>query len=306
MEIDPVKAIETSLQRSLTRSGVYQISLDEYIADPAPMPSLNSGIAHTIITQSPRHAWEQHPRLNPNYESDNSYRLDIGTIAHALLLEADQTRVALIQADDWRTKAAKEARDDARMHGKIPVLLKEWEKITAMVSVACHAIQESEIADAWANGKSEQTLLWAEHGIWLRSRPDRVSGRWDVLFDYKTCSGSAAPASWGRGHLHQHGYDLQATLALRGTRHLNLASRSIFVFLVQEIEPPYAVSLVSLSPEWLEIADEQLRTAMSLWKRCLRTNHWPSYPARVAYLDMPAYVGLESAFLPELAAEDIF
>ena len=42
----------------------------EYHADPAPEPSLSRSLAHTLLTRSPRHAWQAHPRLNPAWLPD--------------------------------------------------------------------------------------------------------------------------------------------------------------------------------------------------------------------------------------------
>src|SRR5689334_5544259 len=134
---------------TITHPGIYRIPLNEYIADPAPEPSLNAGTAHRILEESPRHAWEQHPRLNPNYSNEQSSRLDLGTIAHALLLEHDDSRVVVIDADDWRTKTAKEERDVARALGKLPILKALYEEAKDMVSVARREIAASELAQAF-------------------------------------------------------------------------------------------------------------------------------------------------------------
>lgn len=300
------EALNKAQRKLLDQAGVYMISLDDYVGDPAPAPSLSAGVAHTLLTLSARHAWQKHPRLNPAYECDESTRLDVGTAAHALLLENDSSKIVIVQADDWRTKVAREQRDEARSCGKQPILEKDMVQIRAMVKAAKIAIAGSELAEAYCDGISEQTLLWEEAGIWLRSRPDRASRDWRVEFDYKTAAGSAAPAIWGRGCMLQHGYDLQAALALRGTQKLRQPHDCVFIFIVQELEPPYAVSFVSLSPSWLALAEQKLTTAMSIWKGCLRTNEWPCYPSRVAYLEPPSYAVMGwDAMLPQIDAQDL-
>ena len=285
--------------------GVHIIPLSEYIADPAPQPSLNAGAVHTLITKSPRHACYGHPRLNANYESDESSRLDIGTIAHALLLENDASRVVVIEADDWRTKAAKEQRDEARALGKLPILSKDYFGIQEMVLVAKAAIAKSEFAQDWREAIPEQTLLWQHEGVWCRSRPDKATPDWRILWDYKT-SVSAHPMAFMRTIM-QHGYDIQAELGMMGVEALGLneGEKVAFVFVVQEIEPPYALSFISLSPEWQQLAHQKIKRAMMTWKGCLRENHWPAYTTQVAYLEPPAYasIGWED-YLHPINAED--
>ncbi|MDH5738706.1 MAG: PD-(D/E)XK nuclease-like domain-containing protein [Nitrospira sp.] len=287
--------------------GVHVIPLRAYIADPAPEPSLNAWAVHTLISQSPRHVCYGHPRLNANYEADESSRLDVGTIAHALLLENDSSRVVVIEADDWRKKEAKEQRDEARALGKLPILSKDYFGIQEMVVTAKAQIATSEFAEDWREAIPEQTLLWQHGGVWCRSRPDKATPDWRILFDYKTVAGSAHPQAFMRTII-QQGYDIQAELGMMGVEALGLneGARVAFVFVVQEIEPPYALSFVSLSPQWQQLAYQKIKRAMMTWKGCLRENHWPTYTTQVAYLDPPAYASIGwDEYLHPINAEDV-
>ncbi len=272
--------------------GIYEMPLTDYIADPCIEPSLSASVAHTLITQSPIHAFVQHPRLNTNGARDESSKADIGTIAHGLLLENDGSRIVEIDADDWRTKAAKELRDAAYADGKVPVLGKQMGPIRKMVEVARSAIKNSELSDAFANGKAEQTLLWQEGDIWLRSRPDFLTNDGRMVIDYKTTTGSAEPNSWVRTAL-GNGNDLQAVLQMRGVQHLCKPNRIHFVFMVQEQEAPYAVSFVGLDPVFLDMAEHKLNRAIQLWSDCTLTNTWPGYPSRICWMAPPAWAYTE-------------
>lgn len=282
----------------IDKPGIYQIPLHDYINDPCQEPSLSAGIAHALVSQSPLHAWFKHPRLNPHYEHEDTTATDIGTIAHALLLEQDSSRVVIVEANDWRTKDAKEARDEARAAGKLPVLRHKMGQIEAMVARAREAIAASEIATAFEEGKKEQTLIWlnpSRENVWYRSRPDVLCND-GLMLDYKTTQGSAEPSSWMRNAMLTCGYDLQAALGIRGMMNLNHDARVIkFVFIVQETEPPYALSFASMTPQFSEIAIEKLNKAEQLWGQCLRDNRWPSYPLRICYLEPPAWMQMERA-----------
>jgi hypothetical protein len=70
----------------ISAAGVYDIPLAEYLRDPAPEPSLSAGIGWTLLTRTPRHAWADHPRLGAMSESKQSKEMDLGTVAHRLLL----------------------------------------------------------------------------------------------------------------------------------------------------------------------------------------------------------------------------
>ena len=104
----------------MTEPGVYAIAAEEYHQDPCPAPSLSASIANILLTQSPQHAWCAHPKLNPHYQREERETLDLGTAAHAYLLQGS-TDFEVIAAPDWRTTAAKKAREAARATGKVPI-----------------------------------------------------------------------------------------------------------------------------------------------------------------------------------------
>src|SRR5258708_36421550 len=101
-----------------------------YHSDPCVRPSLSSSIAHTLVTQSPRHAWLEHPRLGGSKDSiaKRTKTMDEGQILHKLLLGAG-AKFEMVVADDWRTNASKESRAAIEAGGKIAVLAKNFEKL---------------------------------------------------------------------------------------------------------------------------------------------------------------------------------
>lgn len=277
-------------------AGLHDITLAEYLSDPAPKPSLSSHVAHALLEQSPRHAWAQHPKLNPAYKSEDSSRFDLGSAAHNALLEGGD-RFTVIEFPDYRRKAAQEARDQAREAGTIPVLASQRQTLDDMVGAAAEAIRQSELADVFAArgkpeetiGKSEQTIMWKDGGVWCRTRPDRISADRLILCDYKTTE-NAEPSAWVRGPMLANGCDLQASLGLRGIKAVgNLDREPAFVFICQEITPPYAVSFVGFGEQFKFYADVRVHRAISLWGECLKADKWPGYPTRTAWAEPPPW-----------------
>lgn len=274
---------------SYQQAGIYSMPLVDYIADPAPEPSLSASIAHTLITQSPLHAFVQHPRLNKGVIDSGSTKQDIGTIVHGIVLEGDESRLVIVEADDWRTKVARETRDAARLAGLVPVLAGDLGMIREIAAAALSAIANSELADAFTPeaGKAEQTLLWKEGDIWLRSRPDWLTNNHRLIIDLKTTTGSAEPTAWLRTML-GNGNDIQAALGLRGIKALTTGGANCqLVFWVVEQNPPYASSFIGLSPQFLEMAEHKLERAIRLWSDCTMTNCWGGYPSRVCWVEPP-------------------
>ena len=275
--------------RILTSPGIYdEIPAEEYHRDLCPEPSLSAGIAHRLISRSPLHAREAHPRLNPRHQEQEAGHLDFGSAAHSLLLEGMDI-CEIIEADSWRSKAAQEQRDAARASGLIPLLQKDWERMCALVdAVKAQTARLDVHPRPLTDGKAEQTLIWQEDGVWCRARIDWLHTTGDVIDDLKTTGTTASPYVWARNRLFADGKDLQCAHYLRGLNVLTGVDAT-WRFVVVETEPPYALSVVSLAASALEIAERKRQRALELWKRSLDTDDWPGYPREVAYAEAPPW-----------------
>jgi PDDEXK-like domain of unknown function (DUF3799) len=261
---------------------IQSLSADKYHADPAQAPSLSSSIAAILLEQSPQHAWLAHPRLNPNYVRDTDSRFDLGSAAHMMLLERREDRIVRVDADDWRTKAAKEARDQAQLEGKYAVLERQYKDIKEMCDAARKFLMRTELGNILDTGDAEQTLVWQDDAVWCRARPDIMSSDRKIVLDYKSTA-SAQPEAFAR-QIGRMGYDLQAEFYSDGVQ-IETGLRPAFVFLAQEITQPYACSLVALSNAYQFVGQQKAKRARDLWKTCLLEDSWPSYNPRIWYAE---------------------
>lgn len=273
-------------------AGIHDIPALQYHSDPCPEPSLSSGIARILLSQSPRHAWHAHPRLNPDYEADDSTDFDIGQAAHQMMLRDSSKVIRVIDADDWRTKAAKEARAEAIAAGMLPLLREQAMRTAAMVRAVDHQLIGHEAEGAFTNGKPEQTLIWQdEGGIWCRARLDWLPGERRsplLLYDFKT-SYSANPDVWTRTLYNDDG-DVQAAFYARGLEAVLGITDVRFRFVVVETAPPHCMSVIELEPSAVALARDRMGYAMRTWRECLRANKWPGYPTRVCHVETPQFV----------------
>lgn len=275
--------------KHITEPGVYDLGEAVYHADPCPEPSLSASIAVKLIARSPRHAWHSHPRLNPDYEPEEKPIFDRGKAPHALLLEGD-ARVKVIYAQDWKTKAAKEARDAARAAGRIPLLEKHWADVQAMMVEARQQLAyHSESRTALIDGNPELTLVWREGPIWCRARLDWLPNEGETLWDLKTTGGSAEPDAWIRTNLFPRAA-IQAAFYMRGTRAVLGWKEPEFRFVVQENQAPYQLSIIALAPSALALAEAQVKAAIEMWSICTARGEWPGYPPHIAWAEAPSYV----------------
>jgi len=270
------------------KQGIFTMSEEIYHSDKIGSEiTLSNSIAKIIIQQSPQHAWYAHPRLNPRHQSVDSDRFDLGTACHSLLLEQSDAKIVYIDHDDYRTNAAKETRDMARAKGLTPILRKYEKSMLEMVSKAHEKIKNSELAGIFQNGKPEQTLVWQDGDARCRARLDWLRADNKVILDYKTTD-SADPETCIR-KIASMGYDMQASFYKRGLVACGGSDDAVFVFLFQEITAPYACCLVGLSEMFIEIANEKVEQAISIWDMCMKTGKWPSYPDQITLAEPPAW-----------------
>lgn len=277
----------TATITEITEPGIYRLTADEYHADPVPGGSLSSSGARRLLPPSCpavfRH--EQDHGRAPKRE------FDIGHAAHQLVL-GEGPDLEVIDAENYRTKAAQEQAKKIRARGGVPLLVAEHEEIVAMAA----ALHEHPVAAALFdrdNGLAEQNLFWndARTGIMRRARvdwlPERGTGRL-IVPDYKTCR-SADPASLAKS-VHNFGYHQQADWYLDGIRTLGLAGDdAAFVFVCQEKTAPYLVTVVELDAMALRIGAIRNRRALDIYARCVAEDHWPGYAADIALVSLPPW-----------------
>lgn len=252
-------------------------------------PALSSTLARLLITQSPLHCWYNSRDLNPDYAPEFKDEFDLGTAVHRMLLEPDRvdTSHVVVQAKDWRTKAAQDARHAARIDGKTPLLAHQAVELAQMVAAVRATLSRfEERPTPLTNGVAEKVLEWREGDVLCRTRLDWLHFGELTVDDVKT-SGNANPDVF-RSQVWSLGYDMQAAFYLRGVRAI-YGKDAVFRFVVCETRAPYGVSVVGLDPEALALADRRVERAIRLWRECLASGNWPSYPERTAYLSAPPW-----------------
>ena len=272
----------------IDQPGIYEIPATEYHADPCPEPSLSASVARTLIDRSPLHAWMQHPKLGKQQEDSQSDRMSLGSAAHSVILEGSWNSVEFldINADSFRTKAAKEERDQIIAHGRTPLLEKDRGTIEAM-----YASFEKAGIDR-SGFEAERTMIWqdriteASPQIWCRSRVDLLGDR--LILDLKTTAIPATPERWGRNQIWD--YAMQCGFYRRGYRALKGGKPPVFRFIVQETTPPYSVAQFAFDGAGLEYADYLADQAVWKWAECIKTQAWPSYAAGVNIMEAPYWV----------------
>lgn len=252
-------------------------------------PVLSASLCHTLLSQSPRHAWWQSPALNPAYVREESDAFDLGNAEHAYVLKGE-TNFVLIDAPDFRTKLAKEMRDTARAEGKTPLLAHRWATVQLMAAEVWEQLARHDPPGLLQpeGGMAEVSIFFELDGVACRATPDWLSLDHRQIVDLKTVGASAHPAAFSRA-LWDKGYAIQAAFYRRAVKAAHGVDAE-FRFVAVETTPPYALSVVALDPEAQAFADLQVTEAVRVWKQCLTTGQWPAYPTRTAYAEVPPWM----------------
>lgn len=267
-----------------------EITATDYYADNlGGVPRLSQSIAHKLLSESPYHAWASHPRLGGE-QKEPTEAMQLGTLLHSMVA-GDTTRIAVVNADDWRTKAAQQQRAEAVEIGLTPVLRhKQGELDRAACKILERAVAFGFDLRSMA---AEPSILWDEatlagHRVACKGRLDYWDGA-ALVIDLKT-TGDASLESCIRS-ITDRGYDLQAAAYIKAveSERPSLVGRVRFVNLFVETSAPYLMTPVEMDESFLTIGRAKWQRAVELWHRCLTTDHWPGYVESVVKVAAPSW-----------------
>jgi hypothetical protein len=254
-------------------------------ADYFAHPALSSTGARKLLDSPARFRWAQdHPQ--PHKDA-----YDLGSSVHTKVLGTGH-EVAVLDYPDLRSKAARDAKDEARAAGLVPMLKSQWVTVEAMAeAVLSHPTARMLFEQP---GAPETSVLAVDDdtGIDLRARFDYlpntdVPDAWTV--DLKT-TGKAASADDFTKAVASYGYDVQQAhyLDTYGYATGNWDTRMAFV--VVETAAPHMVAVHQLSPQYGEIGHTRASRAREIYARCLATNTWPGYDEAITELHPPTWL----------------
>ena len=241
------------------------VSNAAYHADPA----LGSTSLKTLATKTPAHyQWDKaHPKFSDAFT--------LGTAAHSLILEDDTDGIRVVQADNWLTKAAKEAKAEALADGKQPLLTKEMTQVFMMRdAVMAHPLARA----AFTGHAAEESVFWQhESSIALKCRPDALhqGGKLgNLIVDLKTVQ-SAAPDEFAKSAAN-FGYHIQQAHYQAGLKSVTGEDYS-FAFVLVEKQAPYFVSVVELHADDVARGADMAERSIRIYNECQASSKWPAY-----------------------------
>ena len=292
-------------------TGIFDIPLAEYLADPCPTMGASATVLRTMIDLSPAHARLAYaistgestatPEWWSAYDLEKPYRRDaaIGSVFHAVFLGKGAEYEVIDPADHpgergaiptgWTNKSIRGARDMAVNAGLTPILKADFETVQEMVEAAETQLRHHAIGDFRQRGTPEQTAIWREHGVWCRAcidlLPDDIEAE-RAIYNLKTAA-CAHPDVWEQRVLWRSGHDFSATHYNAAIFHTSLGCEVNERFVVIERKPPYALSVIDLGAGALHMAEKRRQAALKWWAQCVETNSWPAYPDSICTIALP-------------------
>jgi len=277
------------------------VTIEQYHADPCEAPSLSVSIAAELINKSPLHAWQIHPRLGGLRRAPTEAMTD-GTLIHALLLGKGEDRIAILDVENFKTKAAQGARADAIIAGKAVVKATDYEAAKEVAKILKGKMAELGIV---LDGLSEQAIEWLEPtedegDVLCRAMLDHLVVRFSnvteaTVFDLKSIR--CANQRTIKRHIIEYCYDVQEAAYRSAVGAVSPESRGRvdFVFLFCEIEPPYDIAPVRLNGMWRALGENKWHHACRTWARCLANKRWPGYADQIITVEPPPWALTEGA-----------
>lgn len=275
------------------------------------LPGFSASLAKILIARSAMHAKDAYDRkLEQIAEEDESdeditdekqAQLDRGTVLHALVLGAGESRLKTVPDSllsgknrSYSSAEAKAVRNDARKAGLVPV---KEHKMPALLAIASAVKARIAAAGHILDGQSELAIEWWEptpHGpVRCRCMLDHAA-TWGlksfnepgpvesppgaIIYELKPVQ-DAHPERCQRT-AEGLGYAIAAAAYQRALAalHPRLAGRISFQFLWCETSRPYAIwDPPRLSGAFREIGERRWLRAVRDWGEILATGRAPSY-----------------------------
>lgn len=270
--------------------GPYIVDESEYHADRTALSSTGARLLTTSCPEKFAHDRDHGRPDKPHFDEGRAAHTEVLGVGAPLWVPRDGDGVPY---ERWQSNEAKKQVASARARGWTPVKADVADRVRAMAAkLRAHDIAGPLLARP---GNAEQTFVAPDPdtNVLCRIRVDFMPndippGDRLILVDYKG-SLCAHPDAFARKAA-EYGYDQQAAFYLDViTWALHLEVEPVFVFVTQEKDPPYLVTVNDLPPEAIDGARELNRQALATYARCDALGEWPGYPPTVTTLFVPAW-----------------
>lgn len=258
--------------------------------------------------------YRQHPAINRSalfkitespekfkYYMDNPEEptpaLLFGQLFHTMALQPEKLfeDFAVAPLVDRRTKDGKLAYSQFLNDNEGKVIIDENTFKTA--EEMCKALKENSFVKKLFAGEKETPFFWTDEmtGEQCKCRTDvitEIDGT-NIIVDLKSAD-NAETEAFTRSAI-KYGYDLQAAMYTEGVQK-NTGKKYIFVFVVIEKKPPYAINILQADELLMRRGYDIFRELIGIYHDCKQTNNWYGFLGKynmINNLALPSYLAKE-------------
>lgn len=249
-----------------------------------PAPGINQSTLKAIL-RSPAHAFSE-----MSTPKEPTPAMIMGSLAHLACLEPGKLHEGLshhVKPDglSFASKDGKAWREE-RVGGLPIITVEDALNLQGMEQ----AVASHEVAGRLISRGASEIAAFATHnatGLLMKGKIDKLfhDGQGKLwIADLKTtedCRDFARSAA-------NFKYDFQSAFYLDLVRACGLEVEG-FVFLTVEKKPPFGIIVYQPDERFVSNGRRAYEIAMQTWLECETSGVWPSYPARIEQLELPAW-----------------
>ena len=217
-----------------------------------------------------------------------------GQVFHKMALEPDTFDLEFVVMPDVdrRTKEGKQlwAEFLEQAEGKTVIPAEMYEQAKAM----CASLTAVPFAQKLLNGRREVPFFWVDErtGEECKCRTDCLNTQYSqpIIVDVKSAT-DASTEAFIKDAI-KYGYDFQAAMYSEGvSKHIH--QTSLFVFIVVEKTPPYAVNILQADELLLQRGHNIFRECIETYHECKLSGNWYGYLGKnnqINTLALPAWL----------------
>ena len=237
------------------------------------IPRFRQSMAKVLLSECPA-------IFKAQYDAERrapSRAMEKGTLVDQLVFGG--ANFTVIDAGDYRTKKAQEARDAARESGMVPVLADEYEPARRLAG----AIKARLLAEGidLSRCHKQETVQWTSAiGTLCEGTPDlwvEAPGGY-LTIDLK-CGHTANPDRL-EYHLYEQGWHIQGAAYQEALNSWKCPGQH-FIVCAETKSGADCITIAPLSEMYMSIGRMSWEKAQRIWMTCWERNEWPEYTARL-------------------------
>lgn len=252
--------------------------------------------AHPAVSRSQLFKLRESPEKFRYYEDNPeppTPALIFGQLLHAMVLQPDT-----VDRDFAVTTFGRRTKTFDKQQAELPeavtlVTESEFEQAVAMKK----KLENIDYVRQLLSGEREKPFFWTDDltGEECKCRVDcigNVNGL-DIITDLKTTNN--AETNYFMRQAPNYGYHLQAAMYREGVKKCT-GKDYIFVFVVIEKDPPYAVNIFQANKAFITHGFDMFRELLGIYHDCKQTGNWYGYLGKhniINDLSLPAYLAKE-------------